>query len=88
MGPMVYIKPYTFNIFCQQYLVLLTMVPRNRVLPGPRYSSKGSFLNKQTPRKHFSGGGGTHPKGPNVSVDGVLAPLEPQSRLGTKLLEN
>ena len=28
MGPMVYIKTYTFNHFYEKYLVLLTMVPR------------------------------------------------------------
>ena len=31
MGPVVYTKNYKFNHFYHQYLVLLTMVPRNRV---------------------------------------------------------
>ena len=30
IGPMVYIQTYIFNHLYQQYLVLLTMVPRNR----------------------------------------------------------
>ena len=29
IGPMVYMKTYIFNHFYEQYLVLLTMVPRN-----------------------------------------------------------
>ena len=33
---MVYIKNYIFNHFYQQYLVLLTMVPRNSTLSVPQ----------------------------------------------------
>ena len=32
---MVYLKTYIFDHFCQQYLVLLTMVPRNTMRDRP-----------------------------------------------------
>ena len=37
---MVYIKTHIFNHFYQQYLVLLTMAPRNRSSAGCRYSAR------------------------------------------------
>ena len=51
---MVYIKTYIFNHFHQQYLVLLTMVPRNRIHVPPVFSPCDPFTRRVTSHKKQS----------------------------------